>query len=156
MKTGCLVLLLCLLVSLAGCFESNTASIYGNPESQGTAGLRLGTEVVKNLEVGAALQFSPSESTTTVTRNRRRHGKTITHEHEDDWSYGVYSLLHLGGDTIDPYVGAQANIGNGGDDVIKTIQPVGGLAVGPVFAEYQYKSLSGEKDKILFGVRFKF
>jgi hypothetical protein len=148
---------MCLLaVSLAGCFESNALSIYGNPESEGMAGLRLGTEAVQNLEVGAALQFSPSESTTAVTRNRKRHGKTIVHEHENDWQYGIYSLYHFPIGDISPYAGVQANIGNGSADITKSVEPVAGIQAGPVFAEYQKVSLNGEDEKIIFGVKFRF
>ena len=165
MRTVAVVLTMCLLVSLAGCFESNTASVYGNPESDGVMGLRLGTEVANNLEIGAVAQYAQGEVTTTTSRknrggkddNRRRGRKTTTHEHEDDWNYGVFAHYSVIEGDISPYVGAQATIGNGSNDIVKTIQPVAGVTLWDfLFVEWQDKSLNGEDDKIMGGIEFKF
>lgn len=131
------ILLMCLLVSLVGCAGNSSAWVYGNPESDGVIGARLGTEVVENVEIGASTQFNP-------------------YDNSDSQTYGVYSLLHFPSGGIDPYIGAQATIGNGTWDIADTIQPVAGVSVGPVFVEWQNESLNGEDDKILFGVRFQF
>jgi len=160
MRTVLFVMTMCLLaVSQIGCAGNNVASVYGNPESEGVVGVGLGTEIAKNLEIGAVAQYAQGEVTTTTTKSLSKDDegrKTTTHEHEDDWQYGVYSHLHFPVGDISPYVGAQATIGNGGDDIVKTIQPVAGVAVGPFFGEWQEKSLNGEKDKVIFGVRFRF
>ena len=162
MRKTVMVMMMCLLV--AGCGESNV-SVLGNPESQGVMVVRAGTEVVKNLEVGGSISYSPgdrsSTSSTTWSRNKRDNWtKTTTtqHEEDNDWTYGAHALLHFPDlvPYVTPYAGGQVNIGNGTWDIDDTIQPIGGVSVGPAFAEYQHKSLNGEKDKVMFGVRFKF
>ena len=161
MRNLAVVLTMCLLVSLAGCMDGN-AWVYGNPESKGMMGTRLGLEVLENIEVGGSINYSPGESTTTVTRSksrkaRNRHLKTITHEHEDDWTYGAHLIGHWP-NAIGPvslYGGGQVNIGEGTWDVIDTLQPIGGASIGPVFAEYQHKTTYDERDKYLFGIKIE-
>ena len=75
-----MTILMCLaVISCAGCFEENTASVYGNPESSGVMGMRLGTEVATNLEIGAVAQYAQGEVMTTTTKSRskgeRRSGR---------------------------------------------------------------------------------
>ncbi len=150
------IAVLCLAFLCQGCFETNRAYVMGNPESEGVIGARLGTEIAQNLEVGASLLHGPGKSKTTTERVRYRcyRRKTTTREEENDWFYGVYSILHLGNETVDPYVGGQAALQQG--NMLKTLQPIGGVAVGPLFAEYQHESLNGEDDKVMFGLRFRF
>ena len=129
-----LVCMLCLLVS--GCFEKNVAHIYGNPESDGSIGVRVGTEVAENIEVGALTYFNPYD--------------------EGGQKYGAYSLLHIPVGPVTPYVGAEVRVGEGTWDIADSIEPVGGISYGPVFAEFQPEAIDGEDDKILLGVRFRF
>ena len=160
------VMLLCLLAfSQIGCFESQTASIYGNPESAGVMGMMLGTEVQPNLEVGAVAQYAQGEVTTTTkkrahpgTKERRpRSVVTTTHEREDDWTYGVYAHYSVPVGPVSPYIGAQAAIGNGSDNIIKTIEPVAGVSLwDSISLEWQDKSLNGEDDKIMVIWKRKF
>ena len=123
------MMLMCLLaVSLAGC----SVWAYSDPASTDTLGLRTGYLVTENVEVGLSASQTPYGA-------------------EDEREYGAYSLIHLGG----PYIGAQTNIGNGRWDQ-DTLQPVGGIILGPVFAEYQHEDLHGEEDKVVLGLRYKF
>lgn len=159
-----LFVLMCMLglLTASGCFEKNAAWIYGNPESQGMAGIRLGNEIAQNLEVGAAVNYMPSDGkTTTKTCQIWKFKKTITtveKEAQDSWEYGAYTLYHFPDVVkgVSPYVGAQVNIGQG-KDVIDTLEPIGGIVLGNMlFAEYQRESLYGEDNKVLFGLRFRF
>ena len=151
------LVMLCLLV-VSGCFEENNAWMYGTSEGDGMLGGRVGTEVVQNIEIGASAQVDLGASKTTTTTKTRRWCKTTTTtttEERDRWSYGAHALMHFPDLPLEPYAGGQVNIGEG-QDIMSTIQPIGGVNIGPAFAEYQHKSLSGEKDKLLFGIRLKF
>ena len=157
MKKVAVVLVLCLLVMAGGCFEKQHAWGYGNPESQGFAGMRFGSEVVENLEMGASVNYSPGrkETSTTWSCNRKSVTKTVREKEIDSWTYGAHALYHFGDEGFDPYAGAQVNIGTG-NDVLGTVQPIGGVALGNFFAEYQAKATNDEQDKVLFGLRFNF
>jgi hypothetical protein len=128
--------------------------VMGNPESDGAMGGRLGTEIAQNLEIGGSILYAPSDEKT-VTGQSQEVSKTVTtttKEAKDNWNYGAYSVYHF---TENLYAGGQVIIGEG-DDVTSTIQPIGGVKIGPLFAEYQHESLNGEDDKILFGAIFRF
>ncbi len=160
MRKVALVLTLCLAFLCQGCFEKSALSVIGTPESEGLIGGRIGTEIAANIEVGASILHGPGEKKTTNTKTSKWWGwkktSTTTVEEENDWYYGGHAFLHvLGSDgVIDPYVGGQVAFQQG--NVLDTIQPVGGVNVGPVFAEYQHESLNGEDDKIMFGIRVRF
>ena len=160
------ILLLCCIVAVMcmGCGTSNL-SLYGNPESDGVFGVRAGTEVAQNLEIGASANYVNGETTTTETwqfkRKPCRLEKTTHEETEDDWRWGIHSIYRIPMDGFTPYVGMQANIGEGGQDVIKTIEPIGGVNLDvsettSLFGEYQRQSLHGEDNKVMFGVRLRF
>jgi hypothetical protein len=120
---------------LAGC-ESNTAWIYGSPESEGVIGARIGG-MAEDIELGALAYLDPYDG--------------------DNEAYGVYGLYHIPiTENVTAYGGAEARIGEGTWDIDSTIEPVAGVSVGPAFIEWQEESVNGEDDKILFGVRFKF
>ncbi len=154
---------LCLLV--AGCGESNL-SVYGNPDADGAFGLRAGTNVAKNLEVGASAYYVPGSDAKDVLvwsgKHWKRKGRIVHIDKVPDWNYGAHVILHLPNDSdIEPYVGAQSNIGDGSWDLLKTIQPIGGLNLKvtesiSTFAEYQQEALNGEDKKVLFGIRLRF
>ncbi len=159
------LLALCLIFVLSGCFEEQNLSVYGNTESDGVFGIRAGTEVAQNLEVGASANYVNGESTTTETwrfeKKPCRLVRTTHEETEDDWRWGLHGIYRIPMDGITPYVGAQVNIGEGSEDVIDTLEPLGGINLDisetvSLFSEYQRQSLHGEDNKVLFGVRFRF
>jgi hypothetical protein len=135
MKTK--MMLMCLLISLAGCNGNSNVSVLGNPESEGSLGIRVGTDVITNVEVGALTYFRP-------------------YDDSDFQAYGAYSLIHIPVGPVTPYLGAEARIGEGTWDIDNTIEPFVGMIAGPVFCEFQPEAIDGEDDKILFGVRFGF
>ena len=132
------ILLMCLLamISLTGCFEKQSSSvwIFGDNDS---LGVRVGTEVVENVEVGVSSVWWEDRG--------------------DSQLYGAYALYHIPGETISAYIGAQTPLNNTYYD---HIAPVAGVRYGNLFAEYQYKNWrskeSQEDDKIVVGVVFGF
>lgn len=127
--------LLCLLaISLAGCGQ-NSFWAYGDDDA---LGVRVGTEVAENVEVGVSSMWWPEDD-------------------GDTQLYGGYALLHIPGETVSTYVGAQTPLNNNYDQVA----PVAGVVFDEIFfVEYQYKSWeskeSQEEDKIVFGVKIPF
>ena len=136
MKKQVAILLCLLAISLSGCFEEQSSSvwIYGDDDS---LGVRVGTEVVENVEVGVSSVWWEDRG--------------------DSQLYGAYALYHIPGETISTYVGAQTPLNNTYYD---HIAPVAGVRYGNLFAEYQYKNWrskeSQEDDKIVVGLRFPF
>jgi hypothetical protein len=104
-------------------------------------GVRIGTEVVENVEVGVSSIWWPEND-------------------NDTQLYGAYALYHLPSDDEDivcTYVGAQTPLNNNYDQVA----PVIGVIYDEIFfTEYQYRNWDNkaaqEEDKIVFGVRIKF
>ena len=165
MRTVVAILVLCLLV-VSGCGESNL-SLYGNPESDGIFAVSGGTEVVKNLEVGASANYMKGvdRTTTNTTWAWKKWSivKTVDSETEkvDEWVYGAYLKWLIPMDGITPYVGAQVPVGNGTWDIANDISPLGGVRI-PVSdraflsAEYQQETIHGEERKWMFGFGVKF
>ncbi len=166
-----MVVLSVVAVMCCGCFEENNVSLYGNPESDGVFGVRAGTEIAQNLEIGASANYRNGQDEINKTVRRRvrgtkfedsRNKKVVRVQDEiDDWNYGAHAILRFPMNGFVPYAGAQVPIGNGTWDVGNDIEPLGGVSVGltdsvSTFAEYQHKSLSGERDKVLFGIRIGF
>ena len=137
MKKQVAILTMCLLaISLSGCFEEQSSSvwIFGDDDS---LGVRVGTEVVENIEVGVSSVW--------------------WEDRDDSQLYGAYALYHIPGETISTYIGAQTPLNNTYYD---HIAPVAGVRYGNLFAEFQYKNWrskeSQEDDKVVFGLRFPF
>lgn len=127
-------ILLCLLV-VAGCGNESFWA-YGDDDA---LGLRVGTEVAENIEVGASSVYWPDDD-------------------NDTQLYGAYVMLHQPGETISTYVGAQTPLNNTYYD---KVAPVVGVVFDEIFfTEFQYKNWDSkeaqEQDKIVFGVRLKF
>lgn len=162
-----LTAVLCLFI--AGCtgIEESNLSLYGNPESDGVFGVRAGTELWENLEIGASANYrdGQDEINKTYRRHRRKEGsrkKTVRIQDEiDDWSYGTHIIRHFPIGSINPYVGAQATIGEGTFDIGNTIQPIGGVQIPvsdnfSIFGEYQQETTADEQRKFLIGLRIGF
>lgn len=133
MKT--VAILMCLLISLAGCGQ-NSFWAYGDDDA---LGIRVGTEVAENVEIGASSMWWPEENS-------------------DDQLYGAYAIYHIPGETVSTYVGAQTPFN---ETCYDRVAPVAGIVFDEIFfTEYQYKNWDGktsqEEDKIVFGVRLKF
>ena len=134
MKT--VTILMCLLaISLAGCGQSSFWA-YGDDDA---LGVRLGTEMAENVEVGISSVWWPESD-------------------NDTQLYGAYALLHMPGETVSTYIGAQTPLNNTYYD---QVAPVAGVVFDEIFfMEYQYRNWDAkdaqEEDKIIFGVRFKF
>ena len=133
-------ILLCLAylwVFLGGCGQ-NSFWAYGDNDA---LGVRVGTEVVENIEVGVSSVWWEDRG--------------------DSQLYGAYALYHLpsADDAIVcTYVGAQTPLNNTYYD---RIAPVVGLVYDKIFfTEFQYKNWaskeSQEEDKIVFGLRIPF
>ncbi len=167
MKYTAVIAVLCLLV-VAGCNESNL-SLSGNPESDGIFSVSGGTEIVKNLEVGASANYmkGTDRTTTNTTWAWKKWSieKTVDSETEkvDEWGYGAY-LKWLFPDLVDgitPYIGAQVPVGNGTWNITNDISPLGGVRI-PIgeslflSAEYQQETVFGEERKWMFGGGIKF
>jgi hypothetical protein len=129
---------MCLLaISLAGCFEKESSSLWAFGDDD-ALGVRLGTEVAENVEVGVSSMWWPESD-------------------NDTQLYGGYALYHQPGDTTSTYIGVQTPLNNNYDQ----IAPVAGVVFDEIFfLEYQYKNWdekeAQEEDKIVFGVRFRF
>lgn len=137
MKT--VTILLCLLtISLAGCGQ-NSFWAYGDDDA---LGVRLGTEVAENVEVGFSSMWWPEDD-------------------GDSQMYGGYAIYHLPADPnglFGTYVGAQTPLNN---NYYNKVAPIAGIVFDEIFfIEYQYKNWeskeSQEEDKIAFGVRIPF
>lgn len=130
-------ILMCLLaLSLAGCGGHNSFWAYGDDDA---LGVRVGTEVAENIEVGVSSMWWPEDD-------------------GDTQLYGAYAIYYIPGETISAYVGAQTPFNNTYYD---KVAPVVGIVFDEIFfTEYQYKNWdakeSQEEDKIVFGVRLKF
>lgn len=132
-------ILLCLLaISLVGCESEKKSSLWilGDDDA---LGVRIGTEVAENVEVGVSSVWWPEDD-------------------GDSQLYGAYAFLHQPGETISTYIGVQTPLNNTYYD---RIAPVAGIVFDEIFfTEYQYKNWeskqSQEEDKIVFGVRIKF
>lgn len=158
--------MLCLMLTgCTGMFSENNLSLYGNPQGDGMFGIRAGTEVAENLEVGASANYMEGKNVTTTTWRLRRRPcrlvRTVEKEKVDEWQYGCHLIYRFPMDGWTPYVGGQVNIGENGDDVIDTLEPIGGLNLNvsdsmSLFSEYQRSSLHGEDDKVVAGIRLKF
>lgn len=133
MKT---ITLMCLLaISLAGCGQ-NSFWAYGDDDA---LGVRVGTKMAENVEVGVSSMWWPDDD-------------------GDTQLYGAYALLHIPGETVSTYIGAQTPLNNAYYD---QIAPVAGIIFDEIFfIEYQYKNWeskeSQEEDKIVFGVKIPF
>ena len=132
MKT--LTILMCLLLIVPGCGKESLW-VFGDNDA---LGLRVGTEVSENIEVGASSIYWPDDD-------------------NDTQLYGAYAMLHQPGETISTYIGAQTPLNNNYDQVA----PVVGIVFDKIFfTEYQYKNWDSkeaqEEDKIVFGIRLKF
>lgn len=128
---------MCLLaVSLAGCNGNSSVWAYGDDDA---LGIRLGTEVAKNIEVGASTLYWPEDD-------------------NDTQAYGAYAVYHLPGEPLGAYFGAQTTLNN---DYYDQVAPIAGVMFDEIFfIEYQYKNFDNkaaqEEDKIVGGVKFKF
>ena len=135
-KQVAILLCLILIVFVSGCFEEQSSSvwIFGDNDA---LGVRVGTEVVENVEVGVSSVW--------------------WEDGDDSQLYGAYALYHIPSETISTYIGAQTPLNNTYYDHIAT---VAGVRYGKLFAEYQYKNWrskeSQEEDKVVFGLRFPF
>jgi hypothetical protein len=99
--------------------------------------VRLGTEVAEDVEVGAMVQYTANDG-------------------YDYRKYGAYGIVSFPMDDIVPYVGAQAQIGEGEWDVDSTIEPIAGIRVGNAFVECQYETIDDEDYRLMAGFRFPF
>ncbi len=127
-------ILMCLLV-IAGC-GNESLWVFGDDDA---LGVRVGTEIRKNVEIGVSTIYWPEND-------------------NDTQLYGAYALLHVPGDTISTYIGAQTPLNNTYYD---QVAPVVGVVFDEIFfTEYQYKNWDSkeaqEEDKIVFGIRLKF
>ena len=130
MKT--VTILMCLLI-VAGCGNESFWA-YGDNDA---LGIRVGTEIAENIEVGASSVYWPDDD-------------------NDTQLYEAYAILHQPGETVSTYFGAQTPLNNNYDQVA----PVVGVIFDEIFfTEYQYKNWDAkeaqEEDKIVFGVRLK-
>ena len=136
MKT--VTILLCLLILIvAGC-ESEKSSFWAYGDND-ALGVRVGTEVAENIELGVSSVYWPDDD-------------------NDTQLYGAYVMLHQPGETISTYVGAQTPLNNTYYD---QVAPVVGVVFDEIFfTEYQYRNWDAkeaqEEDKIVFGVRLRF
>ena len=128
---------MCLLVVslLVGC-GNESLWVYGDDDA---LGVRVGTEMAENVEVGVSSMWWPEDD-------------------GDSQLYGAYALLHIPGETVSTYIGAQTPLNNAYYD---QVAPVAGIVFDEIFfIEYQYKNWSDkesqEEDKIVFGVRIPF
>lgn len=132
-------ILMCLLtISLAGCFEEQSSSFWAFGDDD-ALGVRLGTEMAENVEVGVSSMWWPESD-------------------NDTQLYGAYALYHIPGETVSTYVGAQTPLNNTYYD---QVAPVVGVVFDEIFfTEFQYRNWDAkeaqEEDKIIFGVRLKF
>lgn len=132
-----LVILLCLLV-VGGC-GNESLWVFGDNDA---LGVRVGTEVAENVEVGVSSVWWPEND-------------------NDTQLYGAYALYHLPSndeDIVCTYVGAQTPLNN---TYYNQVAPVVGIVYDEIFfTEYQYRNWSDkaaqEEDKIVFGIRLKF
>ncbi len=150
------ILTLCLLV--AGC-GNNSVSVLGSPESDGSAGLRLGTEVAENVEVGVSAYFNPWDGETKKTYSSiNASGQSYRTENPDSRFYGIYALYDIPVmNDLTAYVGAEAQVGEGTWDIVDTIEPFGGVRLWDlVFVEFHPNTIDGEDNKILGGVTYRF
>ena len=127
-------ILMCLLV-IAGC-GNESLWVFGDDDA---LGVRVGTEIRKNVEIGVSTIYWPEND-------------------NDTQLYGAYALLHVPGDTISTYIGAQTPLNNTYYD---QVAPVVGVVFDEIFfTEYQYKNWDSkeaqEEDKVVFGIRLKF
>lgn len=133
-------ILMCLLVAIslvAGCFEKESSSMWAFGDDD-ALGIRLGTEVAENVEVGISSMWWPEDD-------------------GDTQLYGAYALYYLPEDAVNTYIGVQTPLNNNYDQ----IAPVAGVVFDEVFfLEYQYKNWGDkeaqEEDKIVFGIRLRF
>ena len=132
-----LTILMCLLaVSLAGCGQSSLWA-YGDDDA---LGIRIGTEMAENVEVGVSSLWWPEND-------------------GDSQLYGAYALYYLPvDDGVKAYVGAQTTLNNNYYD---QVAPIAGIMFDEIFfTEYQYRNWddkkSQEEDKIVFGIRLRF
>jgi hypothetical protein len=127
---------------LLGCSESEKSSsvwLFGDDDA---LGVRIGTEVAENIEVGVSSVYWPDDD-------------------NDTQLYGAYALYHLPSndeDVICTYVGAQTPLNN---TYYSQVAPVVGIVFDEIFfTEYQYKNWDAkeaqEEDKIVFGIRIRF
>lgn len=139
MKTVSTILMCLLVISLAGCSGQNSFWAYGDDDA---LGVRVGTEVAENVEVGVSSLWWPEDD-------------------GDSQLYGAYALYHLPSndeDVVCTYIGAQTPLNNTYYD---KVAPVVGIVFDKIFfTEYQYKNWdakeSQEEDKIVFGLRITF
>ena len=126
------------LTIVMGCGQSSFWA-YGDDDA---LGVRVGTEIAENVEVGVSSVWWPESD-------------------NDTQLYGAYALYHLPADPNAPigaYIGAQTPLNNTYYD---QVAPVIGIVFDEIFfTEYQYKNWDAkeaqEEDKIVFGVRIKF
>ncbi len=129
-----MTILLCLLV-IAGC-GNESLWVFGDDDA---LGVRVGTEIRKNVEIGVSSVWWPEDD-------------------GDTQLYGAYALLHQPGETISTYIGAQTPANNTYYD---QVAPVVGVVFDEIFfAEFQYRNWiakeAQEEDKVVFGVRLRF
>ncbi len=138
MKTVTTMLMCLLAISLAGC-GNESVWVFGDDDA---LGVRVGTEVAENIEVGVSSVYWPEDD-------------------GDTQLYGAYAFYHLPSsdeDIVCTYIGAQTPLNNTYYD---QVAPVVGVVFDEIFfTEYQYKNWGAkeaqEEDKIVFGVRLKF
>ena len=130
-------ILLCLLIALAGC-GNESLWVFGDNDA---LGIRVGTEIAENVEVGASSMWWPESD-------------------NDTQLYGAYAFLHQPGETVSTYFGVQTPMNNTYYD---QVAPVVGVILEEsenmkIFTEYQYKNWDAkeaqEEDKIVVGVLF--
>jgi hypothetical protein len=137
-----LVTILIVCCFLLGCAESEKASsvwIFGDDDA---LGLRAGTEVMENIEVGASSMW-------------------WSENYEDSQMFGGYAIYHLPADPnglLGTYIGAQTPLNN---DYYDRVAPIAGVVFDEIFfIEYQYRNWESkelqEEDKVIFGVRIPF
>ncbi len=129
-----MTMLVCLLLIVSGC-GNESLWVYGDDDA---LGVRVGTEIRKNVEIGVSTIYWPEND-------------------NDTQLYGAYALLHVPGETISTYIGAQTPLNNTYYD---QVAPVVGVVFDEIFfTEYQYRNWSAkeaqEEDKIVFGVLLK-